>query len=241
MNKVVQKGEPFRYQHFDFEYLSLKSKVKFTTNNEQQKLIADIRLKQDSLIWISLRNTTGIEGARILITIDSIFISDRLNNKLYTYHFKQISQKMNFDIDFDILQSIFVGNLFINAASADKLKEKAETFILSDKIKEKIKRYDDPLYINEKKKYEIENVINKSNGKLEKTIINDKKSKKELVIIYSDFIEVAQQLFPSVSLSELTYEHQGNLVHINLELVHSKVTIPEEPLTFPFRFSTKDE
>jgi len=241
LDKFIQKNETFRYHNFDFDYLSVKSKAKFTTDTESQKLIADIRMKQDSIIWISLRNTTGIEGARILITTDSLFMIDRLNSKFYAYNFRQVSKKINFDIDFDIIQSIIVGNVFVNAASADKLKEKSETYILSDKIKEKIKRYDDPLYVNEKKKYEIDNIINKQSGKLEKTIINDKRSKKELLILYSDFIEVNSQLFPSISLTELTYEINEKRAHLNLELLHSKVTIPESPLSFPFKFGTKKD
>ena len=61
----------------------IKAEIDISTDNEKQKLLGSIKYKTPETYLISIRNKSGIEAARILITSDTIMINDRINKKLY--------------------------------------------------------------------------------------------------------------------------------------------------------------
>ena len=61
---------------FEYENLSLKFSADLFIGEEKQEFSGIIRMKKDTAIWISLRSY-NIEGARMLITKDSVKFSNR--------------------------------------------------------------------------------------------------------------------------------------------------------------------
>ena len=61
------------------EVLKIKTKVDLKSTLFSQSFPANIRLKKDSVMWISV--AVGIEVGRALITQDSIFVIDRISRK----------------------------------------------------------------------------------------------------------------------------------------------------------------
>jgi hypothetical protein len=43
-----------KIKNLDFEYLALRTKIKYKNDNKSQKATANIRIKKDSLIWFSI-------------------------------------------------------------------------------------------------------------------------------------------------------------------------------------------
>lgn len=61
----------------------IKAEIDIIIGSEREKMLGYIKYKEPETYLISVRNRTGIEGARILITSDTIMVNDRINKKLY--------------------------------------------------------------------------------------------------------------------------------------------------------------
>jgi hypothetical protein len=106
---ISEENVKFIINESNFSYLKLKSKIDFQSENLSQSFPANVHIKKDSIIWISV--SVGIEAARCIITTDSILFMDRINRKYYGLSIKELSQQFNFDFDFSLLQSLLIGNL----------------------------------------------------------------------------------------------------------------------------------
>lgn len=69
---ICSKG--FYIQKAELEYINGKNKEKF---------LASIKFEFPDKYLISVKSRTGIEGARIFITKDSVYVNDRINKKMY--------------------------------------------------------------------------------------------------------------------------------------------------------------
>ena len=64
----------------------------------------------------------GIEGARVFITKDSVKFINKLNNTYFKGDFTYISKLLNTPLDYEILQSLLVGNSVTFYNEDEKLK-----------------------------------------------------------------------------------------------------------------------
>ena len=55
------------------EWLSLKGKISLDKDGQEINFSTNIRIRKDSIIWMSIRAPIGIELFRALLTPDSIF------------------------------------------------------------------------------------------------------------------------------------------------------------------------
>jgi len=109
-----------------FSYLRTKLSISYQKgNNEPVQLRAQIRLKNDSIIWMSIVPAMGIEAARVVLTTDSVKLLNRLkkNYLLGSYHL--LDSLMHTNINYDMLQALLLGNhvtylLLDSAAVVDK-------------------------------------------------------------------------------------------------------------------------
>ena len=95
---------------FNFQYLSSKAKVKVNRDGKDFNLTFNIRMQKDEQIWISVNAIGGIEVARALINKDSIRLLDRLNKQYIVKDFQFLSEMLNMNIDFYMLQDLMLGN-----------------------------------------------------------------------------------------------------------------------------------
>ena len=93
----------------EVEWLSAKSKISFKSPEQSQKGTLNIRMRKDSVIWMNVKKL-GIEGARILITPDSIYIIDRIHKEYAISDFSLIQEKYHLAADFNSLQNLILGN-----------------------------------------------------------------------------------------------------------------------------------
>ena len=95
----------------DFKYLTAKSKLSFKSKTQDiSNANLNLRVRKDSTIWISI-SKVGIEAVRALITRDSVAIMDKLERRYAIYDFPTLSRQFDFDMNFDLLQALIVGNL----------------------------------------------------------------------------------------------------------------------------------
>ncbi len=201
----------FETKEIDFEKLKIKSKISIKTAKIDQNIPATIHVKKDSVIWISI--AIGLEAARVSINPDSIFLLDRLNRKYYKVSFKELSDNFDFDLNFNMIQSLLVGNLPIKIDSIDIYKKLAEFNSISQKRNE----------------VEIENRFDLEKSKLFYINATDKKTNTKLNIDYKSFINEDNKLVPTIISLLISGKNEAKI-----EFEHSKFDFLDRNIRFPF-------
>lgn len=107
MEKVIELSPSWK---------SVSGKVALTLNMEGQKdakVSATLRLKRGESIQLLVAPLLGIEVARLEITPDGLLAVDRLNKRYVNVSFEELSRLANTDLSFNILQSLFLNELFL--------------------------------------------------------------------------------------------------------------------------------
>lgn len=97
---------------FTYNTLEAKAKINALINNNEQSFTAILRLKKDSLLWVSVSPFLGIEMARICLTPDSIKVMNRMERSYFVADIAYLEQMTGAPIGFDMLQSVLCGNDF---------------------------------------------------------------------------------------------------------------------------------
>jgi len=103
--------DSIRKHQFQFEWLSAKAKVSVNNADDQTDFTANIRMRKDSAIWISVSPALGVEVARMLMTQDSIRIIDRLKKDRYTKSYHFFNAYTSLPVDFNTMQNLIIGNV----------------------------------------------------------------------------------------------------------------------------------
>ena len=224
--KVCENEEDkVKIDEIDFKYLKAKSKIAILKDGKTENVGANIRIKKDSIIWLSI--TWGMVGevARVLVTRDSAFISG-VNQKTFKreyhkYSFAELSREYNFDLNFNIIQSAIIGSQPIKKKY--KLSKDKGFFLLKQK----------------EGRVTIDNYVGEVDRKLKKVMLEDElPTKRKMTLDFENFTTLNQYLFPYTSV--LTLEVQSpddqKFYQTLIQLKHTKVELLEEPLEFPFKF-----
>jgi len=102
-------------QNISPTWLSLNSKMTIEKQGQYSKVNTSIRVKKDSIIWISLKAPLGLEVLRLMLTPDSVYLMSRLEKNYLVKPFKYIKQSIKSDINFFQLQEILFASPTINS------------------------------------------------------------------------------------------------------------------------------
>lgn len=209
----------------DFEYLTTRSRITYEDEDTRISAKATIRIKKDSIIWLSLSPAFGIEAARGIITRDSIKFIDRMNREYAVYDFASLSEEYNFNITFALIQSMLIGDMPKQPSEEDRVVKKRDHYI--------IKQTRGPVT--------LENYIG-SNMKLEKLQVTaGKPDENTLTLVYEDFQKMKEAIFPYHSRVSLSYRSRKGPVSTLININHGKAEIQSESLSFPFDIPQKYE
>ncbi len=113
---IKQVYEKVLRNKIDFNTFSAKVKVDYEGKDNSDNVTAFIRIKKDSLIWISLRGALGIEGARVQITRDSVQVLYMLKKEIARRSIGFLQEVTQLPFDFNTLQDLIIGNpIFIDS------------------------------------------------------------------------------------------------------------------------------
>ena len=200
----------------DFKYLNIKSKVDFSSGGEVQSFPVNIHIKKDSIIWLSI--VVGLEGARGIITKDSIIFLDRLHRTYYKYDFTSLSKQFNFNINYDLVQSILIGNMPIKKREIDEVSKQESVFVIKQK----------------EGFVQIENVIAESNLKLQKVNASDETGDSKMGIDYANFLTLSEFIFPHEIRAKIDAKKDGKLLQTSINLQHNKIEVLDQSPGFAF-------
>ena len=150
---------------------------------------ANMRVRRGEIIRFSVAPILGIEVARIDITPDKIMAIDRMNKRYVELGFAEISSLLNTELDFNILQSLILNEIFI--PGKDKLSvADASGFTLSpyaDRAR---------LQVKGTKRIGYSFFTSATDGRLEETVIALKNLPYSLHCRYADFTMLGNDVFP---------------------------------------------
>lgn len=108
IEKVVSKK-------IDFNTFSGKVKFSYKGKDEENQATAYLRMKKDSIIWISVTGAFGIEGVRLLVTPDSVILMNKLNKSVTYRKISYLQDLTKVPMDFYDFQDLLIGNpVFLN-------------------------------------------------------------------------------------------------------------------------------
>lgn len=105
--KVLMKG--LLENSVNAEWFDGKAKISYNDEYGGQSFSGTIRMRKDSAIWMQFKKFS-IEGARVLLTPDSIFVIDRINGEYTAKPFDWAQKEYNLPFGFQGLQALLLGN-----------------------------------------------------------------------------------------------------------------------------------
>jgi hypothetical protein len=66
----------------DDDFFIEKGEISIESKNETKRFIFSVKHKNTDTYLISIKNSIGLEGARIFLSVDSVLINDRMNKRL---------------------------------------------------------------------------------------------------------------------------------------------------------------
>ncbi len=117
----------------DFTTFSSKIKVEYKDNKQRNyDFNAFVRIRKDSIIWISINASLGIEAFRVFITPDSVIIMDKLDKKVQYHSVGYIREIVQLPVDFYTLQNMIIGNpVFLDSTQVIMYKETEDAISMS--------------------------------------------------------------------------------------------------------------
>lgn len=125
---IRQTLQKLGHNHIDFNTFSAKLKVHYEGGDgKDYEFNAFLRIRKDSMIWVSVNAALGIEAFRLLITPDSVRILDKLKKVVRLRSVNYLQDEIHLPIDFKTLQDLLMGNpIFLDTGRIAFYKDEAK-------------------------------------------------------------------------------------------------------------------
>lgn len=197
--------------------LSERTVLTWDDGNTAQQVSGSIRLKKDSVVWLSL-GMFGFEGARAFITADTF----RLLNKLTAeYTVKDINYLRNWialPVNFTMLQQMLTG----------------ERFAIDDRARMAVREDSAVVIYQESDKLQQKLWVDTVNYTLQKLLLKDKLLKQDMTITFDSYNSLNQK--PFSYKRSIVINRDGTVYRLDMAINRAQVN---EELSYPFEVSDK--
>jgi len=213
-----------------YDYFMGRFSAEYRNQKKSNSFNGQIRIKKDSVIWLSLTPGLGIEAIRLIITQDSVKMINKLNDTYFLGDYEAVNHFLNTNIDFDILQAYLLGNdlQFYENGKFRATIEK-DCYKLSTAGRMKLKKY--VRTSQENVRAFIQNIwLDTETFKIREADVKEISNEKiKVEANYGDFENIEGQLFPRALDVTIWAD---NTIRVNASF--SKINV-DVPLQFPFR------
>ncbi|NMM48653.1 DUF4292 domain-containing protein [Marinigracilibium pacificum] len=225
LNFSFGNKKKLKVENLDFNYLKAKGKIKLETDANETNATVNIRIKKDSIIWMSLGSAIGIEGGRVLINRDSMIMINRLDKNYKVFTFEELSEKYKFDVNYDILQSLLLGEMPIEDLDDAEIERSGNFYKVTQNYRDK----------------EVVNMVNSVTLKLENITMTDSPVPNKLNVTYRNFDYPKGKTVPVAftSMIYLEYYEDNAKFMAQIGLEYNKVELEDKPVSFPFSLPDK--
>lgn len=231
-NHIVKEVEDNK---FEFDNLEAKFNVNILDEKGRNEmgLKGQLRMQNDSVIWVSLSLKLGIEMARIMITEDSVKFINRTNKTYFVTNIDGLDSIVENPLLF--VQGLLVGNDVHLRDNKYQVEIENNSYNLETKPKH-ISKIGEEEFIT-KNIYIIPEIFRISEYKAKTCFIREGKDKNiisciESSLSYDDFQQINDKLIPSKIIFE-----DSSLDGI-IEINYTEIKVGEK-LKFPFNISKK--
>jgi hypothetical protein len=198
----------------NFSSVYIKSNVRFSDEKQTQNVTAEIKIKKDEQILISVR-FLGITMAKALITPSSVSYYEKMNGTYFEGDFSGLTQWLGTDLDFSKIQNMLLGDAFDNLEQGKYALSKVdEGFELTDlQSKKTIKSF----------------VLDKENFRIQGQAIAQPEQDRMIQVGYSGYTSFQEG---SVPMQTLIQTFQGK-VKTEISFNYNTVSF-NEALSFPY-------
>ena len=209
-------------EEIDFEYLHGKARMVLADGNKEREVKAQIRVRKDSVIWMNF-TVIGVQGGRALINQDSITIISNVDKEYYVFTYKELSKRLNFEINYKIIQAAMLGNLVMQRTDEDSVVQKNATYLLTQTAGH----------------VKVLNYISDATMKIQKVELKESNTFNSLTINYANFQPVGNKLFPYNGTINLFYKAAAGLLNTTISFEYNKAEVGDKELRFPFSIPKK--
>ncbi|MCX6249529.1 MAG: DUF4292 domain-containing protein [Bacteroidetes bacterium] len=213
-----------------YDWFTAKFSAEYQNENQRNSFNGQIRIRRDSLIWISFSPLLGIEVFRMMITQDSIKFINRINDTYFKGDYNFVNNFLHANIDYDILQSFLIGNdLSFYENGSFRASIDNNQYKLSTAERRKLRKF--VRSSHEKLRILIQNIwIDPSTFKITRANVKEiQKPNMQLEASYSEFENTGTQSFPSKMSYKISAD---NDIRVLVNFSKINVGIPQ---SFPFR------
>lgn len=124
-----------------FDWFSAKISAKTLIDDQSTTFSANLRIKRDSAIWLSITPALGIEVARVFITRDSLKFINRINGTFFRGDYNYLRELFKTEVNYRMIQSVLMGNLYLHYSADQYITVFEDSLcIMSSFKKRKIKK-----------------------------------------------------------------------------------------------------
>lgn len=224
VNTETETKHKVAVEEIDFNYFNSKAKVDYNNGSSTISFNVNIRMKKDSIVWLSVLAPLGIEAARALITPDSVHVLDRLNSRYEAYSIEWLKQNFSADLSFSNIQNMLLGNLVVPPYKETKLND--------------IEGSDCITLQQTSPNLTISNSISRQKKKVTSLSINEY-SGNSLSVDYSEFGALGNYVFPYFNSINAVIQESGKSKSVSVRIKHNKPELTDGPLNFSFNVPSK--
>lgn len=220
----VNKVQELNSQN-NFRYLDARFKLSYKGTSNKFNAKVKIRMRKDSLLWVSITGPVGVEGIRAKVNQDSVFIIDRINKQYVESRLDTLDKILQFKIDYKMLQALLLGETPLEQDENTKISRKGGLLRMKQA----------------KNSIEIESYINPKTSKVEQILLKDLRNKNTLDLIYKDFVNHDGFLFPYKNKVNVAYRDKETMKKAvtEIEIEYLKLKLTNETISFPFNVPDK--
>ncbi|HXP52283.1 MAG TPA: DUF4292 domain-containing protein [Bacteroidia bacterium] len=127
---------------FDYKWISAHFSFEMDVDSSHTSFGGTVRIRKDSIIWMTISPLLGIEVARVLLNKDTAMFIDKVHDKFFKGNYDFIDSLLDDDVDYELVQSVMVGSNidFYNDTAKLKGYFDGKQYLLSTVTRREIKR-----------------------------------------------------------------------------------------------------
>lgn len=240
----------------EFDYLFAKFTARTNFDGKKLNFKGSIRIKSDSIIWLSFTKLGGVELVRLVLTQDSIKFINKWDKEYYKGKLSDLKDFGGINVEFKILEDLLTGKPFdFYAAGKYKSSNDAYYYLLSLKAKSKVRKATQMM--GEDSLLTLE-MIDKKYDKAVSKVPEDELVLKNYYIFPESFLLAKQSvnLIAQQQAIEIAYDNYeiidgfytfalNQIIRVaskdkssRLDIKYTTIKL-NEPLEFPFKISKK--
>jgi len=213
-----------------YHWFTAKFSAEYKNKGQTNSFNGQIRIRKDSVIWLSFSPALGIEVFRMMVTQDSVKFINRMNNTFFSGDYYYVNRYLNTNIDFDILQSFLTGN-DLSFYESGKFRAGLDNNFYKLATAERMKLKKFIRNSQEKMRVLIQNIwIDPESFKITRADVKEiREPNIKLEARYSSFEKIEDQLFPKEMSFDISAEN-----NLSVSVSFNKITI-NIAQAFPFK------